>query len=277
MNLGNNEILIKRILVYNKKGLGMSKRWIMAIFVIVLVFGVTTNRAQAGNGIPGCRYGGVTDDVVDISTNIVYSMYVPSNVGKCKDLIFVFHGWGASEDDYNGMPLYYLLKQGLYKPNAYVCFVSKGSGSWANNIEKADLSSFIKSIVRLAGVSRVHYIGYSQGVYDASYISSAYNKWTNALLIDGGDFSKNYSKSFNYVVWVAGYDSKSYLEYDDQQYVDEYYEPMCKEIFTSAYIFHLKSAVFGLTDDAKSKYFDENVSGYYDYPCIDGVSILLTH
>lgn len=254
----------------------MKRKIYLAIIIMVMLFLIPAKTSYAGNGIPFCQVGEVTDEIVDVNTNIEYSLYVPQNVGKCNDLIFAFHGWGASEDDYNGIPLYYELKQHLYNPNAYICFISKDKGSWPDNIEKTDLTSFINNVVKMTGVKRVHYVGYSQGTYDAVYLSSCYNKWTNALLIDGGDFSTKLSKTFTYSIWIAGYDKKSYLSLENQQYVSEYYEPMCEEIFTSSYKYHYKSAVFGLTNEKTSKYFDDTVSEYYDYPCIDGIEILIS-
>jgi len=250
---------------------------LLSIMMMVTVFWILGSHAFAGNSIPACVAGEVTDDIIDTNTDIKYALYVPTNTAKCKDVVIVFHGWGASEDDYNGIPLYSSLKYNLYNPNAYVCFISKGAGSWATNYEKDELTAFINDIVALTGVSRVHFLGYSQGVYDSMYITSAYNKWTNALCVDGGDFSTKLSKSYKYIIWVAGFDEKSYLDFDEQQYVNEYYEPMCKENFTSGYIFHKKSAIFALTSEGVSKYFDVNVSDYYDYPCIDGVSLLISY
>lgn len=251
------------------------KAW-TALLVIALLCGLKTD-AYAGNGIPACICGEVTDGIVDTNTNIEYSLYVPNNPYKCRDLVIVFHGWGASEDDYNGMPLYYSLKDNYYNPNAYVCFVSKGRGTWEANYQKNELSTFIKGMVALTGASRVHFAGFSQGTYEAEYISSAYNKWTNAILIDGGNFSAKECKAFKYIIWVAGYDEKSYLSIEEQQYVTEYYEPMFKDRFTSSYVYHFKAAVFGLASENVSKYLDPNVSDYYDYPCIDGITILINN
>lgn len=254
----------------------MLKKISKIIITIVFILLITTIKVEAGNNT-FFQKGVITDNIEDITTKINYSLYVPTDEVNCKDIVFVFHGYGASKEDYNGIPLYYSLKQGLYMPNAYVVFIKKDKGSWSDNIEKEDLSIFINSLVAFTGTSRVHLLGYSQGVYDANFLSSCYTKWTNCLLIDGSSNVSSLSKKFKNIIWVAGYDKNSYLSLEVQQYVSEYYEPMAPDIFTSEYPFHYKSAVFAMTSDKVSQYFGSEIGEYYDCSCLNGIEKLIKY